>query len=237
MIIRQHTSNNQFPGTSIVRNMEIIGSRAGDRALAVRLGRDGNRVAIEQCTFETSGADGGGVVAVEVRSGDLGALEFANNLFVGQADYDIRVVDAQRFSEVRIINDTFAPRATTGLTSIQLGYTSSPPDPRATVVNNLFAGSSGGLDTAIDFGSDNSYLANHNLFFDFGTAYRAGGNAQMLGDNDIQGVDPELGAGTFVPSPTSPAVDAADPGFAPMLDRNGLTRPRGPAPDIGCFEL
>jgi hypothetical protein len=41
---------------------------------------------------------------------------------------------------------------------------------------------------------------------------------------------------TFPLLPGSPAIDAADPLLSPATDQRGVTRPQGPAPDIGSYE-
>ena len=82
------------------------------------------------------------------------------------------------------------------------------------------------------------------LFADFSLVEDASGLSIVGGDN-IVGSDPELNEidltaaeWTHVPAPTSPAVDAGDPGFAgpPTIDQRGMPRVLGVRVDIGAVE-
>lgn len=51
---------------------------------------------------------------------------------------------------------------------------------------------------------------------------------------DPQFVNPAIG--DFHLHPTSPAIDAADPTATLATDFDGVSRPQGPARDLGAFE-
>jgi hypothetical protein len=74
-------------------------------------------------------------------------------------------------------------------------------------------------------------------------------NVTFLADySDVKGswpgtgnlnVNPQFvnaGAGDYHLKSTSPAIDKADAAVAPAIDLDGVPRPVGPAPDMGCYE-
>jgi hypothetical protein len=101
--------------------------------------------------------------------------------------------------------------------------------------------------------ADNTSGGNFGGFFDASTSLghnysndaSDGGFLSAVGDIVNPGEDPLLGpladngGPTFTHEllPGSPAIDAADPNDFPETDQRGITRPQGPAPDIGAFEV
>jgi hypothetical protein len=78
--------------------------------------------------------------------------------------------------------------------------------------------------------------AGHNLSSDGSCAFT---NAGSLNSTDPRiGPLADNGGPTLTVAllPGSPAIDAADPAAAPPTDQRGISRPVGPAPDIGAFE-
>jgi hypothetical protein len=66
----------------------------------------------------------------------------------------------------------------------------------------------------------------------------------LISAGSVNNVDPLLGplannggpTFTFPLLPGSPAIDTANPSGAPATDQRGVSRPQGPAPDIGAHE-
>jgi putative Ig domain-containing protein len=129
-----------------------------------------------------------------------------------------------------------------------------------TVASNASSGGVGGGGINIDAAAGavlyNTILGNNTASGPeddcLGTITSLGGNlvevtagCSGLGPNDITLVDPALGplqdngGRTFTQAllPSSPAIDTG--GFSPceLVDQRGLSRPQGPACDIGAFEL
>ena len=129
-----------------------------------------------------------------------------------------------------------------------------------TVASNATSGGADGGGISIDVAASatlsNTLLGNNQASGAaedcFGTITSLGGNlvevpvgCTGLGPNDITNVDPVLGplqnngGRTFTHAllPGSPALNTG--GFSPceLLDQRGLSRPQGPACDIGAFEL
>jgi hypothetical protein len=170
----------------------------------------------------------------------------ANNLFYNQP-YGRALQIGSEVSGLIVTNNTFyrayQPNPFAG-TAIQFYGEGSRYDTRDTVViNNLITysahygvfGSGGAAVMRSNVVRNNLAFGNPNG--DFRTTY--GGDTELfsLGPNNIIGLPPLFVAPyklDFRLQPSSPAIDRADPAYAPTTDFNG--RPRVGPPDLGAFE-
>jgi len=113
-----------------------------------------------------------------------------------------------------------------------------------TLTNTIVAANTGLV--FIDISGSATIDSSHNLIGNgLGlTGLTNGSNGNQVG-TIASPIDPLLGGLTDNGGPTqtmallegSPAIDAGDDDAAPETDQRGLTRPQGPASDIGAFEL
>jgi Protein of unknown function (DUF1565) len=119
-----------------------------------------------------------------------------------------------------------------------------------TVMNNTVVGCGRGILTGKDFRVRNN-ISCDNLSANYDVrgsgnqlsnniAFGTGGGSGIAG---VKRVDPRLinptitGSGDFSLRSDSPARNGGSPIDAPPIDINGTSRPQGPAPDIGAFEM
>jgi CSLREA domain-containing protein len=142
-------------------------------------------------------------------------------------------------SEVDILNSTIAGNSV-GTGGIGGGLAVYNPTPgvvtELSVTNTIVAGNTGPMG-ASDCGTVAMVTSDHNLSSDASCMFTDAGSKEN--------VDPQLGplqnnggeTDTLALAAGSPAVDAGTNPGCPPADQRGVTRPQGPACDIGAFEL
>ncbi|MGN6201663.1 MAG: choice-of-anchor Q domain-containing protein [Solirubrobacterales bacterium] len=142
-------------------------------------------------------------------------------------------------SEVDIVNSTIAGNSV-GTGGIGGGLAVYNPTPgvvtELTVKNTIVAGNTGPMGES-NCGAVAMLTSDHNLSSDGSCMFTDGGSKENT--------DPQLGplqnnggeTDTLALPPGSPAVDAGTNDGCPATDQRGVTRPQGPACDIGAFEL
>lgn len=185
---------------------------------------------------QTTGNAGGGI-------GNSGALNLINSTVSGNAALRNGGSAAGGGALYNLGN----PPATATFAAVNSTLASNVADPgngggilnqaaSVTLINTLVSGNLGGNCLAL---SGVTQSTDHSLDSD--------GTCGLTGPGDLSGVDPLLAALANNGGPTdtqalragSPALDAGDsaPGVCPATDQRGITRPRGPACDIGAYEL
>jgi hypothetical protein len=214
------------------------------------MGRDGGGVGnlggaltIERSTISgnTSNGKGSGVASETAGTGSDGAMTLVNSTvagnmgpsgFPGAGVYLL----VQPGHPVTLVNDTIVGNtAATGAGG--LGGGNIPPS----VVNTIVAGNSGEAgkeNCGFDLGMDTPFVSGgHNI--------ENGATCQFTGPGDLSNTDPLLGplqdnggpTPTRAPTPSSPAIGAADPSKCPATDQRGVPYFAPNPCDIGAVDL
>jgi uncharacterized repeat protein (TIGR01451 family) len=142
-------------------------------------------------------------------------------------------------SAVEIVNSTIAGNSV-GTAGVGGGLAVYNPTPgvvtELSVKNTIVAGNTGPTGSS-DCGAVAMLTSDHNLSSDASCMFTDAGSKENA--------DPQLGplqdnggeTGTLALPAGSPAVDAGTNDGCPATDQRGVTRPQGPACDIGAFEL
>jgi hypothetical protein len=222
----------------------------------------GGIASIEQSTFSGNSAPGAGAIQIYGNSTFQVAVRIDNCTFVNNAatSYSggaITIESLNPGSTVQFANDTFTGNSVTAPGYGGAIYAGAGP---VSITNCTIAGNNGGTaGGAVYFAApsitmNNTIIASNtgrNCSADSGTTFSGGHNLQF-GDSTCTGVtvaNPLLGSladnnstpQTMALGAGSPAIDAADPGFAPPTDQRGFARTDGDfngkvLPDIGAFE-
>jgi len=222
----------------------------------------GGIASIEQSTFSGNSSPSDGAIQIYGNSTfqvavRIDSCTFVNNAATSYSGGAISIESLNPGSTVQLVNDTF-----TGNTVPASGYggaiyAAAGP---VSITNCTIAGNNGGTaGGAIYFAApsitmNNTIVASNsgrNCSFDSGSTFSGGHNLQF-GDSTCTGAtvaNPLLGPladnngspQTMALGAGSPAIDAADLGFAPLLDQRGFARTDGDfngsvLPDIGAFE-
>ncbi|HEX3110397.1 MAG TPA: choice-of-anchor Q domain-containing protein [Thermoanaerobaculia bacterium] len=221
----------------------------------------GGVASIEQSTFDGNSSSSDGAIQiygnstfqVDVR---IDSCTFVNNVATGFNGGAIGIEVLNPGSNVQIVNDTFTGNSSGAGGHGAAIYAGASP---VSITNCTIAGNNGGTaGGAVYFAApvamNNTIIASntgHNCSLASGSTFSGGHNLQF-GDSTCTGVtvaNPLLGSladnnsspQTMALGAGSPAIDAADPAFAPVVDQRGFPRTDGDfngtvLPDIGSFE-
>jgi VCBS repeat-containing protein len=221
---------------------------------AIYIGGSGAVTVIRNSTFTGNTSSGGGAI----KNHQVMTIEsstFSGNTALSAGQGQGGAIDNNGGGDLTLVNSTL-----TGNVSVFGGAIYNAET--ITVRNSTLAGNTGGFGGgAFTFGSVASF---ENTIIAGNTASTEGpdvdGPGRSLGHNlvgntanstgfsagvgDLLNVDPKLGALADNGGPTqtmallagSPAIDAANTATAPATDQRGVSRPQGPAADIGAFE-
>ncbi len=186
---------------------------------------------IEDSTFSNNNAGVGGAILGQGATGSIVNSTFSGNTaadFAGGLEF-FKDEHSGCAESLSLINNTIAanqagPDQVGGIAIFDLD--------QLTLSNNIIAGNVGG-DCSL---SSPSLVTGHNLDSD--------NSCGFTGPGDLPGTNPLLGplANNGGPTDTyalltgSPALDAGNNSTCPATDQRGVTRPQGPACDIGAFE-
>lgn len=221
----------------------------------------GGIASIEQSTFNGNSSPSDGAIQIYGNSTfqvavRIDSCTFVNNVATGYNGGAIGIEVLNPGSSVQIVNDTFTGNSSGAGGYGAAIYAGAGP---VSITNCTIAGNNGGTaGGAVYFAApvamNNTIIASNtgrNCSFASGSTFSGGRNLQF-GDSTCTGVtvaNPLLGPladnngtpQTMALGTGSPAIDAADPGFAPALDQRGFARTDGDfngkvLPDIGSFE-
>lgn len=221
-------------GTLSITNVTLSGNYGG----AISAPYQGN-VSVTNSTFSLNGGAFGGDIYNEG-----GGVDIENSTFVGSNIYNSDGI-------VNVTNSTFSDDGIDNVTSTNF-YTSTLTVFYSTF-SNSYVGNGGGEASAT---LQNTLLANHYIHGDCGGSITDGGynldddgSCGFSAANHSFSDNKHANLGTLGnyggPTPTIPllpgsvAIDAIPVGAAgcPGIDQRGVSRPQGPACDIGAFEV
>jgi hypothetical protein len=202
---------------------------------------------IDQATVEANTVEGAGALGAAAILGDglVNSLIRNNHVLDERASGIVLTqLDAAGPSrDNRLLNNTVVL-----LASARWAIDLSAGSTNTTIVNNILLRLPGGARGAVSVTGDSltGLTSDHNVVVDrFAIAdellttsqwrVRTGQDAATLVSTVAEAFESAMG-GDYRPSLASPALDRADPVFAPSTDIEGRARPQGAGPDIGAFE-
>ena len=235
----------------MLTNSAVTGNYAADDGGGIRV--VDSQLTLTNSTVAGNSAedDGGGIRASSTSTVTITNCTISGNSAIGDDGGGLRIDDV---STLKLTNSTVASNSAASdgggifVSSPSIGSSSS-----MTLTNSIIANSPGGGDCrAVDADVTGSY----NLIGDSGDDACGLSNGV---DSNIIGTDPDLGpladngCETLAGNPNGPAasygcvqthalltvspgIDTADTAAAPDTDQRGVSRPQGPAADIGAYE-
>jgi uncharacterized repeat protein (TIGR01451 family) len=177
----------------------------------------------------------GGWGAALVLSGTAGAMTATNNLVVNNWGGGIEAISFT--VSAAIINNTVvgSRNAISGAagTGIVVSFDLTPALPiTTTIVNNIVLSNSA---CGLDLLNAPVIFSHHNDVSGNGTNYCNA--ADSSGNLSVNPLFVNAGAGDYHLSAASTLIDAGSNAEAPPIDKDGVSRPQGPAVEIGAYEV
>jgi hypothetical protein len=240
---------------TISKNLTLDGSGQsvtldGGNSVRVLSVNSGVTFTLNALTIAHGSAGGGGGLADITSTVSISNSTFANNSSPGGGGGLFNVGGT-----VSISNSTFANNSANNVGGGLLTETGGTVSISNSTFANNSAGGGGGLsEIASNMSVGGSIVANNsggNCFgpvLDQGYNLESGTDCGFTGTSDLQNTDPKLDPNglqnnggptqTLALEPDSAAVDQIPTGSScPATDQRGVSRPQGPACDIGAFEM
>ena len=235
--VLERADNAALAGTSVVRGLDIELASDGDTGISIELGPDGSQALVERNLVDGKARSTRGVWVQPVIV-DSGDVEILNNILIDNDRHGVDVSRADRLDSLILTNNSIATGSGSGaaITLVNLSLDTGVVSSSYGFFNNLFVSGRAGQDRAVELNQGVGIAADHNLFWNLASSYRAGGSAVSNGANDITGQDPLIRNRELEVLAGSPAIDAGSDFRAPPTDYAGILRPQGAAADIGAHE-